>query len=234
VPVGCFRIDTRESQDFDAPGRALIAKWFPQPDSVLLVIHPYRVGICLAAFFYWNGDALPDFPDFEIALIQHAPGCSPPEQVPEPAITAAEPVAPPLIRTARTTSRVTAAVVAGAMAAFAAVAFWLRPHQISQEAAPAAVVGRPAGDVVSQVPAVETQLGLSPVPEILLKTPKPLDSAPRPQPRASEVAAPAVKPFQLVGNFSDSPQAAPEQLAAPPAIALPPPANRALPPGFPV
>lgn len=69
-PVGYFRSHLRDGLSLAPQDQRLIESDLRDPRSVCLLIRPYQMGICMAAFFFWeNGRLQADTSDLEVPFV---------------------------------------------------------------------------------------------------------------------------------------------------------------------
>jgi hypothetical protein len=74
--VGYFRSHIRDGLCLSAQDQELITKHLHNPEYIFLLIHPFEMGICVAAFFFWqNGQLQTDGSGLEVPFLalEHDP-----------------------------------------------------------------------------------------------------------------------------------------------------------------
>lgn len=68
VPVGFYRTDTREELAFSAADLDLFREFFPEPESVALIVKPRVMQSSIGALFIWEDGTVPETSPLEFAL----------------------------------------------------------------------------------------------------------------------------------------------------------------------
>jgi hypothetical protein len=68
--VGYFRSHVRKDLYLSREDQDFIEKYVRDPSSIFLVVRPFEIGICMAGFFFWDGDRLQtDTSDLEVPFV---------------------------------------------------------------------------------------------------------------------------------------------------------------------
>jgi hypothetical protein len=68
--VGYFRSHIREDLCLSSQDEDLITRHIPDPNSIFLLARPFEIGVCMAAFFFWeNGKLQTDQSDLEVPFL---------------------------------------------------------------------------------------------------------------------------------------------------------------------